>query len=210
MAEENRNPGGGLEIVRLTVGKGRCMKDGCRKDIFSTGHSNRNLKDFIELLQAQSIEVLADVRTVPKSRTNPQFNQDTLPQSLEPAAIRYAHFPELGGWRGSKLEHSPNAGWRTTAFKNYADYMLSEHFQTGLQRLITTALERRTALMCAEALPWRCHRTLISDALTVRGFRVMHIIGKTNMYKHCLTSWAVVTGVSITYPPPHDCEANSK
>jgi uncharacterized protein (DUF488 family) len=176
------------------------MNNGCRKAIFTIGHSNRSLEDFVGLLEANKIELLADVRTVPKSRTNPQFNQDTLPQSLEQASIRYVHFSELGGWRRSTFENSPNTGWRTPAFKNYADYMISEQFQAGIQRLISAAARLCTAIMCAEAVPWRCHRTLISDALTVRGLHVMHIVSKTKVYEHSLPPWAEVAGVSITYP----------
>jgi uncharacterized protein (DUF488 family) len=178
------------------------MSDCYGKVIYTIGHSTRSLEEFISLLQANGVKLLADVRTVPKSRSNPQFNRDTLPQSLEEAEIEYAYCPELGGWRRSKLEESPNAGWRSPAFKNYADYMLTEKFEAGIGRLIATALERRTAIMCAEVLPWRCHRNLISDALTVRGYRVEHIMGKTSVHEHSLTSWAVVCGTSVTYPPP--------
>jgi uncharacterized protein (DUF488 family) len=174
----------------------------CRKVVYTVGHSTRSLEEFIFLLQANGIELLADVRTVPKSRSNPQFNRETLLQRLSEAGIEYAYFHELGGWRRSKLEESPNAGWRSPGFKNYADYMLTEKFQAAIDEFITTiAMVRRAALMCAEALPWRCHRNLISDALTVRGFRVMHIIGKTTVNEHALTSWAVVSGTSLTYPP---------
>jgi uncharacterized protein (DUF488 family) len=173
-----------------------------RKVIYTIGHSTRNLEEFITLLQANSVKLLADVRTVPKSRSNPQFNRDTLPQSLEEAQMEYDYFPELGGWRRSILKESPNAGWRSPGFKNYADYMLTEKFEAGIDRLIATALERRTVIMCAEILPWQCHRNLISDALTVRGFCVNHIMGQTSVNEHSLTSWAVVSGTSLTYPPP--------
>ncbi|MFZ0928197.1 MAG: DUF488 domain-containing protein [Syntrophobacteraceae bacterium] len=160
-----------------------------RKVIYTIGHSTRSLEEFISLLRANRVKLLADVRTVPKSRSNPQFNRDTLPQSLEEAEIEYAYFPELGGWRRSKLEESPNAGWRSPAFKNYADYMLTQEFEAGIERIIATALQSLTAIMCAEVLPWRCHRNLISDALTVRGFSVKHIMGKTSVHEHSLTSW---------------------
>jgi uncharacterized protein (DUF488 family) len=173
-----------------------------RKVIYTVGHSTRSLEEFIGLLQANRVKLLADVRTVPRSRSNPQFNRDTLPQSLEEAEIEYAYYPELGGWRRSKLEPSPNAGWRSPAFKNYADYMLTEKFEAGIQRLIARALESLTAIMCAEVLPWRCHRNLISDVLTVRRFGVKHIMGETSVHEHTLTSWAVVSGASVTYPPP--------
>ncbi len=172
-----------------------------RKVIYTIGHSTRSLEEFILLLRANGIELLADVRTVPKSRSNPQFNRETLPQSLGEAGIEYAFFHELGGWRRSRLEESPNTGWRSPGFRNYADYMLTEKFQAAVEGLITTIALCRTTIMCAEALPWRCHRNLISDALTVRGFRVMHIIGKTTVNEHSLTSWAVVSGTSLTYPP---------
>jgi uncharacterized protein (DUF488 family) len=175
-----------------------------RKVIYTIGHSTRSMEEFITLLQANRVKVLADVRTVPKSRSNPQFNRDTLPQSLEEVEIEYTYFPELGGWRRSKLVDSPNAGWRSPAFKNYADYMLTEKFEAGIHRIIATALERPTAIMCAEVLPWRCHRNLISDALTVRGFGVKHIMGKTSVHEHLLTSWAVVSGTSVTYPPQQE------
>ena len=169
--------------------------------IYTVGHSTRSLEEFIGLLHANGIELLADVRTVPKSKSNPQFNRDTLPQSLDEAKIEYVHFPDLGGWRRSKPGESPNTGWRSPGFRNYADYMLTEKFEAAIDVLVTMALGRRTVVMCAEALPWRCHRNLISDALTVRGFRVMHIMGKTIVNEHSLTSWAVKSGTSLTYPP---------
>ncbi len=171
--------------------------------IYTVGHSTLAIGSFIELLKSQKIELLADVRTIAKSRFNPQFNEDALSRELTDAGIEYEHFAGLGGFRHSRLKESPNTGWRSPNFKNYADYMMTPQFQISLEKLITEAIEKLTAIMCAEALPWRCHRNLISDALTVRGFQVMHIMGNKSIHEHAITAWAHVSGTDIIYPA-HD------
>jgi uncharacterized protein (DUF488 family) len=140
------------------------------------------------------------VRTVPRSRHNPQFNSDTLPSELGRAGIGYTHAAGLGGLRRARPE-SPNAGWRNASFRGYADYMQTEEFARSLEELIDLAKRERVALMCAEAVPWRCHRSLIADALMVRGIRVEEIIGDTGCRVHALTAFARVDGTTITYPP---------
>lgn len=168
--------------------------------IYTIGHSTLSLESFISRLKAHGVELLADVRTVPRSRFNPQFNRDTLPRDLAKAGIGYEHFSGLGGLRHSKLKDSPNAGWHSKAFRNYADYMMTPDFEVGLNLLIAAAIERRTAIMCAEAVPWRCHRNLIADALTVRGFQVEHIMDDRTTHVHVVTPWAFISGTEITYP----------
>jgi uncharacterized protein (DUF488 family) len=172
------------------------------KIILTIGHSTRPLDEFIGLLKHYQVMLLADVCTVPRSRKNPQFNRESLPQELEKEGIGYAHMPGLGGLRGSILKESPNMGWRTPGFRNYADYMATREFDDNLERLIELAREARLAIMCAEALPWRCHRSLISDALTVRGIEVRHIMSPRSCLAHTLTSWARVEGTRLTYPAP--------
>jgi uncharacterized protein (DUF488 family) len=172
--------------------------------IYTIGHSTLSIEELVHLLTLNRIEFLADVRTVPKSRSNPQFNRDVLPAVLSKAAIGYRHFPALGGWRQSKLEQSPNMGWDSTSFRNYADYMMTEKFEAGLAELIDLSHHMIVVIMCAEVLPWRCHRTLISDALTIRGFHVMHIMGQKSVHEHTITPWAHVSGTAVTYPPQPD------
>ena len=167
--------------------------------VLTIGHSTRPLADFMEILKAQDVEKVADVRTVPRSRHNPQFNQDTLPQSLADVGIGYAHLPGLGGLRHARRD-SPNLGWRNDSFRGFADYMLTPEFVEPLQALIDLAKETRLVLMCAETLPWRCHRSLIADALTVRGLKVEHIISAAKLQEHRLTPFARVEGTRITYP----------
>lgn len=170
------------------------------KIILTIGHSTRPLDEFIGLLRHYQVTLLVDVRTVPRSRRNPQFNRDSLPEVLEGEGIAYVHMPGLGGLRRSVLKDSPNTGWRSPAFRNYADYMGSHEFEVNLDQLIKTAEEQRTAIMCAEVLPWRCHRNLIADALSVRGVEVRHIMSPTSCPIHTLTSWAKVDGRLLTYP----------
>ncbi len=172
--------------------------------IYTVGHSTLSLEEFLKLLTLYKIQLLADVRTVPKSRSNPQFNRDVFPGTLSEAGVAYRHFSTLGGWRQSNLKESPNTGWRSLSFRNYADYMMTEKFQEGLDELIALSRDKITVIMCAEVLPWRCHRTLISDALTVRGFHVIHIMGEKSAHAHSVTSWAHVFGTTITYPPQKD------
>ena len=168
--------------------------------VLTIGHSARTLEDFIELVRAHGVTRLVDVRTVPRSRHNPQFNLDTLPDALGAAGIRYVHMPGLGGLRHPRPD-SPNAGWRNASFRGYADYMQTPEFEAGLQALVKLAGQRQLAIMCAEAVPWRCHRSLISDALTVRGVKVEHIMSARAAQAHVLTPFARVDGLRVTYPP---------
>jgi uncharacterized protein (DUF488 family) len=171
------------------------------------GHSTRTLGEFIQILQGYDVTLVVDVRTIPRSRHNPQFNRETLPSELAAVGIGYVHMKGLGGLRRSSLEKSPNAGWKSRGFRNYADYMLTVEFDEHLQKLMELAKRERVALMCAESLPWRCHRSLIADALVVRGFQVEHIMSATASHLHALTPFAHVEGTRITYPPP--CLENS-
>jgi uncharacterized protein (DUF488 family) len=169
--------------------------------ICTIGHSNRSIELFLDLLQSNGIVRLLDVRTVPRSRHNPQFNQDALPASLHGAHIAYTHLPGLGGLRHARAD-SPNTGWRNLSFRGYADYMQSPQFADQVRRVAELARAERCVLMCAEAVPWRCHRSLIGDALVIRGVRVEHIIGSKGRKPHVLTAFAHVEGTNITYPPP--------
>ncbi|MDQ2807193.1 MAG: DUF488 domain-containing protein [Chloroflexota bacterium] len=168
--------------------------------VLTVGHSTRSLEDFLRLLQVHKVTYLADVRTVPRSRHNPQFNRETLPQELEKNGIGYVHLPALGGLRKARAD-SPNMGWRNVSFRGYADYMLTPEFAVGLQELIALAGQERVAIMCAEAVPWRCHRSLIGDALLVRGLCVEDIMSEQRVAPHKLTPWAQVSGDALTYPP---------
>ncbi len=167
--------------------------------IYTIGHSNHPIEKFIELLTAHGIELIADVRTVPRSRHNPQFNSDILPLSLKEQGIAYRHLPDLGGLRHAKKD-SPNTGWENASFRGFADYMQTEGFGKGLAELIALAEVKKVAILCAESVPWRCHRTLIADALTVRGVTTMHIMSRTSAKEHALTSFAKVNGTRVTYP----------
>jgi uncharacterized protein (DUF488 family) len=167
--------------------------------IFTIGHSTRTWKGFLELLRAHGIKRVIDVRSIPRSRHNPQFNRETLSAKLRSARIGYVHLRKLGGRRRARRD-SLNMGWRNTSFRGYADYMQTPDFEAGLQRLMMLAKQKRSALMCAEAVPWRCHRSLIADALTARGVRVADIVGGKCSRVHELTSFARVRGHRITYP----------
>jgi len=166
---------------------------------FTIGHSTRAVQDFIALLSAHSIELVVDVRTVPRSRRNPQFNRETLPASLEAAGIRYEHVAALGGFRRPG-PHSPNAGWRNASFRGYADYRQTAAFGAAIASLAEQAYRQRLAVMCAEAVPWRCHRSLIADALVARGIPVEEIISTTRTQSHAMTSFSRVDGTTVTYP----------
>ncbi len=168
--------------------------------VMTIGHSNRPLEIFIRLLQAHGVERLIDVRTIPHSKHNPQFNREKLPKDLRAAKIQYRHTPELGGLRHARRD-SPNGGWNSPSFRGFADYMQTREFESGVKLLMKFAREKQIAVMCAEAVPWRCHRSLIADALTARGIMVEHIITKTFRRTHPLTPFARVTGKQITYPP---------
>jgi hypothetical protein len=167
--------------------------------ILTVGHSTRTSKDFVALLLAHGVDQLVDVRSIPRSRHNPQFNRDRLPGPLKKAGIRYRHMAGLGGLRHGRRD-SINAGWRNASFRGFADYMQTPEFEEALDQLILLAKKRRTAIMCAEAVPWRCHRSLIGDALLVRGFRVEEIASPTRTRPHSLPPWARVRGKQLFYP----------
>ena len=157
--------------------------------IFTVGHSTLPIERFIALLRIYGIERLADVRTVPRSRHNPQFNADELGRSLADHKIDYVPLQALGGLRHARKD-SINTGWCNTSFRGYADYMQTEAFQKGLEELIALSREKRTAIMCAEAVPWRCHRSLVADALNVRGIPTIEILSETDYRPHKLTPFA--------------------
>lgn len=167
--------------------------------VLTIGHSNRPIEEFVSLLWCNEVARVLDVRTVPRSRHNPQFNRDALPATLESAGIGYSHLPALGGLRRPHAD-SPNAGWRNLSFRGYADYMQSPEFDDSIDRVVELAKAERCVLMCAEAVPWRCHRSLVGDALLVRGVRVEDIIGPGERRPHQLTRFAHVAGKRITYP----------
>lgn len=167
--------------------------------IYTIGHSTRPIEEFVGILQHYGITVLADIRTIPKSRHNPQFGQNELPRSLEAAGIRYQAMPDLGGLRHSRKD-SINTAWRNASFRGYADYMQTDPFRVALETLMTLAEHECVAIMCAEAVPWRCHRSLVGDALLVRGVDVLDIFSETSVKPHTMTGWAQVDGLTITYP----------
>jgi uncharacterized protein (DUF488 family) len=166
--------------------------------LLTVGHSTHSIDAFIGILRAHGVEMLVDVRTVPRSRHNPQFNRDVLPVTLEGAGIGYVHLPALGGLRYARAD-SANTGWRNASFRGFADYMQTTEFTAALDGLIELSQASRTAIMCAESLPWRCHRSLIADALTVRGIFVEHIMSAVSRKAHALTSFAKVEGDKIVY-----------
>ena len=167
--------------------------------IFTIGHSTHPINKFIAMLQFFAIETLVDIRTVPQSRYNPQFRQDALSASMQEAGIDYRYFKDLGGLRKGRPD-SPNTAWRNGGFRGYADYMQSPEFAAALEDLIDLAMQSSTAIMCAEAVPWRCHRNLVSDALVVHGIAVEHIMDVGKSSPHKLSTLAVVSGTSILYP----------
>lgn len=161
------------------------------------GHSTHTLEEFVRMLQAHGVESLVDVRTVPRSRRNPQFNREALPEVLP--GIAYRHMPALGGLRRPRPD-SMNTAWRNESFRGYADYMQSAQFATALDELMALGQASRTAIMCAESVPWRCHRSLIADALTARGVPVEHIMSASSRKPHALTPFAAIDGNRVTYP----------
>lgn len=167
--------------------------------LWTIGHSTRPIEEFIGLLLMHGIQVLADVRTIPFSRRNPQFKQEALAQSLRKAGLQYRHMPGLGGRRKSRPD-SINVGWRNQGFRGYADYMQTGEFRDALEMLMFVGQSLPTAVMCAEAVPWRCHRTLISDALVSRGWTVQHIIAAGSLTIHTLTPFAKPDAGRLTYP----------
>ncbi len=166
--------------------------------IFTVGHSTRKIVDFMKLLDAYKIKELVDIRTIPKSRANPQFNEKRLAASLKRHRISYRHMKGLGGLR-HPLKDSANTYWYNASFRGFADYMQTSEFRKSLIELIGLAKKRQIAIMCAEAVPWRCHRSLIADALLVRGIDVMHIFSPTNSKPHELTKSAKVNKLNIVY-----------
>ena len=174
--------------------------------MLTIGHSTRTIEEFLEILRAHGVEVLADIRTVPKSRHNPQFHRDALEPALAAAGIRYVHMPGLGGLRHARKD-SINTGWRNASFRGYADYMQTPEFAQHLAGLIAIEKEGRTAaMMCAEAVPWRCHRTLVADALLIRGVGTAHIMSPTKTNPHTLTPFAKVKGSKLWYPDDDEKE----
>ena len=173
-------------------------------ELWTVGHSNRNLDEFVEVLASHAVQAIADVRRFPGSRRYPQFGREVLESALREVGVAYRHFPELGGRRTSQLDDSPNTAWRVAAFRAYADYMLTAQFAAPFSELVLLAEERRTAIMCAEVLPWRCHRRLIADRFVVLGWDVHDIMAIGKATQHELPPFAKVTGERLTYPGPVD------
>ena len=169
--------------------------------VLTIGHSTRSIDEFIRLLTAHRVDRVIDIRTIPRSRHNPQFSRDLLSQALRRVGIRYRHMPGLGGLRHPR-RNSANSGWRNAGFRGYADYMQTASFRRSLDRCIDIAKGSHVVLMCAEAVPWRCHRSLVADALIVRGIAVSEITSGVRARPHSLTPWAEVNGTHITYPEP--------
>ncbi|MGB7946270.1 MAG: DUF488 domain-containing protein [Candidatus Binatia bacterium] len=167
--------------------------------IYSIGHSTRSLDGFLELIERFRIQLLLDIRTIPRSRHVPQFNSASLERALQNHRVGYRHVKRLGGLR-KPIHDSPNTGWRNLSFRGFADYMQTADFKKGLSGLLDLAAEKKVALMCAEAVPWRCHRSLISDSLLIRGIEVLHIISAKSVRLHELTPFVAVKGDRITYP----------
>lgn len=175
------------------------------RTLYTIGHSTRPIEEFISLLRQHDITRLVDIRTIPKSRHNPQYQQDALAAYLTKAGIEYVYLKELGGLR-HHTDSMVNDGWHNASFRNYADYMQTDEFTAGLQRLMELSKDKTTAIMCAEAVPWRCHRSLVSDALVVRNVPVREIISDTSARDHALTRFAVVHGTTVTYPKSPESE----
>jgi uncharacterized protein (DUF488 family) len=167
--------------------------------IYTIGHSTRSIDEFIELLRKYGVTQLVDIRSVPGSRHNPQYSQETFKKSLESRGVTYTYMKKLGGWRRGPSDEE-NAGWRNKSFRSYADYMQTDDFAEGINELIDSSKNAPTAIMCAEAVPWRCHRSLVGDALVVRGIEVRDIMSEKNNPVHTLTSFAKMDGTDITYP----------
>jgi len=171
--------------------------------IYTIGHSTRSAGEFAQILHAYRIELIADIRTIPRSRHNPQYDQHTLDRLLANEGIEYVHLAALGGLR-HRQKGSPNTGWRNASFRGYADYMQTQEFARAIDDLIARASRKTTALLCAEAVPWRCHRSLVGDALVVRHVDVQDILDEKHARPHQLTPWARVEGLKITYPKSED------
>jgi len=171
--------------------------------IYTVGHSTHPMEEFLEMLHAHGVEQVVDVRTIPKSRHNPQFNADSFEKSLRKGRIAYRHMKELGGLRHARKD-SVNLGWRNASFRGYADYMGTPEFEEALESLIEVACERVTAILCAEAVPWRCHRSLIADALVKKGWLVRDIMSRTSATPHRLTPFLKVRRGRLVYPAPKE------
>ena len=167
--------------------------------IYTIVHSTRTLDEFVEMLQQYHVETVVDVRTIPRSRHNPQFNKEELKKSLRMHKIDYVHLDALGGLRHT-TKASINTAWKNASFRGFADYMQTTGFAEGIEKLIKLAEEKRVVIMCSEAVPWRCHRSLIGDALLVRNFHVEDIMSDKTSRTHTLTPWARIEGLRITYP----------
>ena len=189
--------------MRETPTKSAQSRSGARPTtILTIGHSTRSIGTFIQMLEAYGVKHLVDVRTIPRSRHNPQFNRDALPETLLRAGIGYTHMEKLGGLRHAR-RGSVNTGWNNTSFRGFADYMQTPEFQMGIKTLIQAAKREQVAIMCAEAVPWRCHRSLIGDALEARGIAVEDIMSENRLQAHQLTSFARIEGAHVTYPAPN-------
>jgi uncharacterized protein (DUF488 family) len=171
--------------------------------VFTLGHGTRSLEEFVHILKTAGIQLVVDIRTIPRSRHNPQFNRETLPAALATERIGYQHLAVLGGLRRPKRD-SPNGAWRNASFRGFADYMQTPEFSSALDHLEDLARKSRLVLVCAETVPWRCHRSLIADALVARGLPVHHLLDARHGQPHRLTPWARVRGRQVTYPSSAD------
>ncbi len=172
--------------------------------IYTIGHSTRSIEELLSLLKVYDIELLIDIRTIPKSRHCPQFNQEPLKRALKRNGIGYRHRKDLGGFR-HPLKESANTGWINASFRGYADYMQTPAFERALEKLEKQALKKRVALMCAEAVPWRCHRSLVADILTVKKWKVFHIQSKKTAKRHCQTPFLrMKRGKPVYQAPPSE------
>ncbi len=167
--------------------------------VFTIGHSTRSIDEFFHLLKVHGVSRLVDIRTIPRSRHNPQFNRETLSVFLRNRRINYRHMKALGGFRHARID-SVNLGWHNASFRGFADYMQTLEFEEALKKLIDLAVQKRTTIMCAEAVPWRCHRSLISDALTARGIEVHDILSDADARLHTMTPMARIRGGKVIYP----------
>jgi len=193
-----RDSAGLLKSTRQSRMRNR-TRSVARPMIFTIGHSTRPIEMFVRLLKAHGVQRVVDVRAIPRSRHNPQFNRDQLSPALHRARIHYKHLAGLGGLRHARPD-SGNTGWRNASFRGYADYMQTREFEDSLVRCIELAKKERVVLMCAEAVPWRCHRSLIADALLARGFSTSEITSAARTRPHVLTPWARVRGTQVRYP----------
>jgi len=171
-----------------------------KPQLFTIGHSNHPLERFLVLLTRHGVEALVDIRRFPGSRKHPHFNQDSLAAALQKSGVEYDWLEALGGRRHKQRDESPNLGLENQGFRNYADYMLTDEFREGVEKLLEIARRKRTAIMCAEGLFWQCHRRLVSDFLVANGVAVQHIMPSGELRPHKLTDGAVIEGGGVTYP----------